>query len=151
MKDCNARQWPSPAGNVAFRNLPQAAYIELGNLAGDPECWYFWGRAGLHSEDLMRVMPALQRRLRASIATNTLEGIRAGSGGKARKQSTASELVVLPILKLAAASHGERGDAAPFLQAAPIESTIAAPKDWCPNPEHTSCLRVKGHSMTPSD
>ena len=32
-------------------------YIELGNLAGDPNCWYFWGRAGLHSENLLRVMP----------------------------------------------------------------------------------------------
>ena len=25
------------------------AYIELGNIAGDPKCWYFWGRAGLSS------------------------------------------------------------------------------------------------------
>src|SRR5580698_11246888 len=55
-------------------------YIELGNLAGDPDCWYFWGRAGLHSEDLMRVMPQLQRRLR-SISTNNPGGmVSAGSG-----------------------------------------------------------------------
>ena len=35
-------------------------YIQLGNLAGDPECWYFWERAGLHSADLMRVLPDSQ-------------------------------------------------------------------------------------------
>jgi hypothetical protein len=43
---------------------PAGVYIQLGNLAGDPHCWYFWGRAGLHSEDVRRVMPQLQRRLR---------------------------------------------------------------------------------------
>src|ERR1700735_1123838 len=43
---------------------PAHSYIELGNLAGDPACWYFWGRAGLRSEDVMRVMPGMQRRLR---------------------------------------------------------------------------------------
>jgi hypothetical protein len=30
---------------------------ELGNLAGDPNCWYFGGRAGLHSENLLCVIP----------------------------------------------------------------------------------------------
>jgi len=38
-------------------------YIELGNLAGDPACWYFWGRAGLHNENLLRVLPELRERL----------------------------------------------------------------------------------------
>src|SRR6202041_2984143 len=45
---------------------PSHNYIEIGNLAGDPGCWYFWGRAGLRSEDVMRVMPGMQRRLRRS-------------------------------------------------------------------------------------
>src|SRR2546430_13542717 len=31
---------------------PANIYIQLGNITGDPECWYFWGRAGLHSGDL---------------------------------------------------------------------------------------------------
>src|SRR5207248_4074296 len=30
---------------------PANIYIQLGNITGDPECWYFWGRAGLHSGD----------------------------------------------------------------------------------------------------
>src|SRR5579862_4638584 len=47
---------------------PSHSYVELGNLAGDPECWYFWGRAGLRSEDVMRVMPDMERRLRRTRA-----------------------------------------------------------------------------------
>src|SRR5207249_6287938 len=38
-------------------------YIQLGYLAGDPDCWDFWRRAGLRSEDLMRVVPAIRERL----------------------------------------------------------------------------------------
>src|SRR5882724_6185693 len=26
---------------------PSHVYIEMGNLAGDPLCWYFWGKSGL--------------------------------------------------------------------------------------------------------
>src|ERR1700720_2404078 len=43
---------------------PANIYIQLGNITGDPECWYFWGRAGLQSDDLMRVLPAVRTRLR---------------------------------------------------------------------------------------
>src|SRR5260370_28477523 len=42
---------------------PDRAYIELGNLAGNPKCWYFWGCAGLNSETLLRVMPETRERL----------------------------------------------------------------------------------------
>src|ERR1700758_4863005 len=42
-------------------------YIELGNLAGDPACWYFWGRAGLQNENLLRVMPQLRQRLQKNL------------------------------------------------------------------------------------
>jgi len=55
------------------------AYIELGNLARNPKCWYFWGRAGLHSENLLRVMPKMRDRLQTSTFAN-LEIARAGSG-----------------------------------------------------------------------
>jgi transcriptional regulator with XRE-family HTH domain len=42
--------------------VPADVCIKLGNLAGDPLCWYFWGRAGLRSEDVMRVLPAARDR-----------------------------------------------------------------------------------------
>ena len=129
---------------------PADIYIELGNIAGDPDCWYFWGRAGLHNEDLMRVMPGLQRRLRSLHKTADSEIVTAGSGNKKIvKSAKESQLVALPLLKVVAATHGEKGDAGAVLQTAPIERIIAAPKDWCPNPSQTSCLRVQGNSMMP--
>ena len=60
---------------------PSHAYIELGNLAGDPDCWFFWSRAGLRNEDLMRVVPGLRRRLK-KIAMPAFEIVAAGSGGE---------------------------------------------------------------------
>ena len=40
------------------------AYLRLGKLMGDPLCWFFWGRAGLSTADVMRVLPKASRRLR---------------------------------------------------------------------------------------
>ena len=40
------------------------AYLRLGKLMGDPLCWFFWGRAGLTTADVMRVLPKAGRRLR---------------------------------------------------------------------------------------
>src|ERR1700686_5368742 len=31
------------------------SYIQLGNVAGEPQCWWFWGRAGFSSTDLSRM------------------------------------------------------------------------------------------------
>jgi SOS-response transcriptional repressor LexA len=123
---------------------PSHSYIEIGNLAGDPRCWYFWGRAGLRSEDIMKVMPGMQKRLRQ---TQDFEIVTAGSG--TRKLTGKLQLVAVPLLKTIAAAHGQKGDDIPFLHDAPVESMIAAPKEWCPNPASTSCLRVRGHSMVP--
>src|SRR5229473_164825 len=62
---------------------PSHTYIELGNIAGDPLCWYFWGRAGLSRQDLLRVVPRLQERLRQAQMPR-LEIVSAGSGAKAK-------------------------------------------------------------------
>jgi len=121
------------------------SYIELGNLAGDPLCWYFWSRAGLRKEDLMRVMPRLRRRF-SQTGGIRLQMATAGAG---RKKLSVPELVAIPVLKVVAASHGEKGDSAAILNDASVESMIAAPKDWCPNPSATTCLRVQGNSMSP--
>ncbi|HEX4076107.1 MAG TPA: S24 family peptidase [Candidatus Acidoferrales bacterium] len=129
---------------------PQArGYIELGNLAGDPDCWNFWARAGLRTEDLMRALPRFRSRLRKA-ALPDFRIVIAGSGGpKVKKGRGKHELVAIPLLRVVAASYGEQGDTTPSLHGAPVESMIAAPRDWCPNPAATSCLRVRGDSMNP--
>ena len=121
-------------------------YIELGNLAGAPLCWYFWGRAGLRAEDLMRVVPRLGRQFSRPPPTIDFQIAHAGSGGK---ELSTPQLVAIPLLKVAVASHGGRGDSSTLLHDAPVESIIAAPKEWCPNPSTTTCLRVRGNSMMP--
>ena len=126
---------------------PSHTYLEMGSLAGDPLCWYFWERAGLSKADLLRVMPRLQARLR-KLQTPKLEIVTAGSGAK-RKRNNKLELVAIPLLKIVAAALGEKGDGQALLPDAPVESMLAAPKSWCPNPATTSCVRVRGGSMSP--
>ena len=125
---------------------PAHGYIGLGNLARDESCWYFWERAGLRSEDVLRVLPTAQQSTRASALQN-FEIVSAGSGPK--KSTKKHELVAVPLLKVAAGSLGKVGDNLTMLGEAPVESMIAAPKDWCPHPDYTTCLRVRGNSMLP--
>jgi SOS-response transcriptional repressor LexA len=124
---------------------PSHSYIELGNLAGDPDCWFFWGRAGLRSEDLMRVLPKLRERFPQPRLQN-FQFVHAGSTSMKPEKS---QLVAIPLLKVVAATNGEKGDNVPILHEAPIESIIAAPEEWCPNPTSTYSLRVRGNSMNP--
>jgi SOS-response transcriptional repressor LexA len=124
---------------------PANIYIQLGNLTGDPECWYFWGRAGLTSEDLMRVLPAIRSRFRRD-RVPSLQVVQAGVP-MARKPP--NNLVAIPLLPVVAATHGGKGDPVDSLDQVHPESMLAAPTDWCPNPGHTSCLRVHGRSMMP--
>jgi transcriptional regulator with XRE-family HTH domain len=121
------------------------SYLELGTLAGDPLCWYFWGRAGLRTEDVMRVLPKREERFGHAGLIN-LRRVHAGSGAR---NATEPKLVAIPVLKATVPSHGGRGDSATQLHDAPVESMIAAPIDWCPNPNSTTCLRVQGDSMKP--
>src|ERR1700678_4813797 len=57
-----------------------AMLIRLGNLAGDPLCWFFWKRAGLRLSDVTRVLPAVRRRF-AESQVPQVQFVRAG--GKA--------------------------------------------------------------------
>ena len=58
--DCSAMtvsRWEK--GRVA----PSAHYyIELGKLAGKPDCWFYWEKAGLQSSDVVRVLPERERK-----------------------------------------------------------------------------------------
>jgi SOS-response transcriptional repressor LexA len=124
---------------------PANVYIQLGNLTGDPECWYFWGQAGLSSDDLMRVLPAVRSRKRQDHMVR-LQVVHAGTRQQIKH---AEELVAIPVLPVVAATHGGTGDSVEKLGQVPPDSMLAAPSNWCPNPAHTSCLRVRGRSMMP--
>jgi SOS-response transcriptional repressor LexA len=72
----------------------------------------------------------------------------AGSGAKTRSKKK-TQLVAVPLLSVHAGTLGDVGDKTLDLNKAPAEDMIAAPAAWCPNPASTSCLRVKGMSMSP--
>ena len=124
---------------------PANVYIQLGNLTGDPECWYFWARAGLRADDLMRILPAVRSRLRK----DRLPGLQVVQAGAHRGLKGPDNLIAIPVLPVVAATHGGKGDPADILDQVRPESMLAAPSEWCPNPAHTSCLRVHGRSMMP--
>jgi DNA-binding XRE family transcriptional regulator len=126
-------------------------WIQLGNLAGDPDCWLFWSRAGLKSADVSRMFPEGRRSV-GKAPTPEFEIVVAGSGKKTRKfrkLPPRMRLVAIPVLPVLAATRGETGHLNADLDHAPAEAMIGAPEMWCPNPADTSCLRVKGSSMTP--
>jgi len=118
------------------------AYIKLGKLAAGQERWHFWEGAGLTKTDIQNEI-ALPRG-----AFSDVEVVLAGSGAKKGVMQKA-QLVAIPLLQVHAGSHGEEGDHVLDLSQSPREEAIAAPVSWCPNPESTSCLRVKGKSMAP--
>src|SRR5260221_4593932 len=125
---------------------PAHGYIALGNIAKDASCWLFWERAGLRSENVLRVLPATEKKT-TKFMSEEFEVVAAGAGS--RKQTKKVHLVAVPLLKVAAGSRTEQGDKRHILHDAPVESFLAAPTDWCPNPAFTSCLRVRGNSMAP--
>jgi SOS-response transcriptional repressor LexA len=125
-------------------------FIQLGNMAGQPECWLFWARAGLKSSDLRQMFPANRTSLRAKNSLD-FEFVHAGGGLKRLRPKGAPKLqmVALPLLEIHAGTIGQAGGQFADFDSAPSEEMIAAPAFWCPNPAQTNCLRVKGTSMSP--
>ena len=128
---------------------PAQCWIQLGNLAGDAECWSFWSRAGLRSADISRMLPEGRSSL-SKAQHPEFEIVVAGSGKKTSKPSTKMKLVAIPVLPVRAATPGQTGDQQVNFDHVAAEAMIAALDMWCPNPADTSCLRVKGSSMSPS-
>jgi phage repressor protein C with HTH and peptisase S24 domain len=122
-------------------------YVELGKLAGKQDCWFYWGRAGLQSSD---VMPVLTERERKQISTypDQMELAAAGSGAR-QEIPRKSKVVPIPVLQATVGTHGGQGDRHGNLSYIPAREVLGAPVEWCPNPGYTSLLRVRGHSMEP--
>jgi len=125
---------------------PSELYIRLGVIAGDPLCWFFWGRAGLSTADVMRVLPIAGRRLRQGRIAN-VQVVHAGV--ESTTPLDPASFVAIPLLPVRAATPGAEGDKVPDLDQLKPEAMWAAPADWCPNPAATISLRVVGNSMAP--
>ena len=123
-------------------------YVELGKLAGKQDCWFYWGRAGLQSSDVIPVLNERERRQYPAGPEDQMDLAAAGIGAKqegARKQ----RVVSIPVLQATVGTHGGQGDRHGNLNYIPAREVMGAPLEWCPNPSYTSLLRVRGHSMEP--
>jgi SOS-response transcriptional repressor LexA len=125
------------------------AYLRMGNLAEQSASNWFWTRAGLKSSDLSRMFPEGSGVLRREDFPD-FEIVVARSGGKRPAAKTKPKLVAIPLLAVHAGTHGAKGDQVVDLDQAEVSEMIAAPAQWCPNPATTSCLRVRGASMSPT-
>ncbi|MBZ5641900.1 MAG: LexA family transcriptional regulator [Acidobacteriia bacterium] len=125
-------------------------YIQLGNLADDRYCWDFGARAGLQRSDLAQMFPSAQP---DSQAKKLLDFDIVHAGGAAtregRKKALRPKLVAIPLLDIHVGTLGQEGGPFTDLTSASVKQVIAAPAMWCPNPDHTNSLRVKGTSMSP--
>ena len=123
-------------------------FIQLGNIAGQPECWLFWSRAGLRSSDLRQMLPGAQAIARTTTSAD-FEIVRAGSGVKGKRGTPKLQMVAVPLLDVHAGTIGQEGGQFADFDNVAVKEMIAGPAFWCPNPAQTNCLRVKGTSMTP--
>ncbi len=113
-------------------NEPEAAfYIHMGTLAGDPDCWYFWQRAGLPASDLKR---ALRKSKTAKAPQAALTDL---------------EQYAVPVVALTAGTSLP-GDSDPNVEHSPAVAKVMAPPEWSQNIQNLRCLRVKGEGMAPS-
>jgi len=123
-------------------------YIELGKLAGKQDCWFYWGRAGLQSSDVIRVLTERERKQFPARMEEQMELAAAGGGAK-HEAARKSRLVPIPVLQATVGTHGGQGDRHDNLSYIPAREVLGAPAEWCPNPGYTSMLRVRGRSMEP--
>jgi hypothetical protein len=127
---------------------PAQCFIHLGNLSGEPECWWFWARAGLRPAHISRKLAGVRSVLQRAKFPD-FEIVVAGSGRKRAGGSKKVKLIAIPVLPVHAATRGQKGDDDIDLAQVSPDEMIAAPSIWCPNPAETSCLRVRGSSMNP--
>jgi len=120
-------------------------FIQLGNLGNKAEGWFFWEMAGIQPAKMMEALSSTFR-AKGVLDFPTLSVSRAGPGANRREQD---RVVGLPLLKAVIGTHGVPGDKRTSLRTIPSSELIGAPASWCPNPDYTSLLRVKGHSMEP--
>jgi len=116
-------------------------FIQLGNLGDRTQAWFFWERAG--------IQPAKMADALSAVSTSR----RSGTSQKGRRQrnlddSRRSGSVSVPLLKGFVGAHGVPGDRR-SLRTIPDKGMLSVPAKWCPNPEYTSVITVRGRAMEP--
>lgn len=122
---------------------PANILIRLGTLSKPDDCWFFWRLAGLSTPDVIRVLPIARKRFVAEVPFLKLV---------ARtniKDLGHSGLVGIPLFPLRSTADQEKGLWDCDFDSTCPERFLAAPREWCPNPVATLCLRIQGSAMEP--
>lgn len=130
------------------RKQPDAAScIKLGKLAGHPDCWFWWGRAGLTEDELLASAPEIEARLLDLRMAGRYPEITIVSGPRIKGSGPgkpSSGFVMLPLLVDPAATGRPR-----LVEERDVEDFFVFPRSWVPHPETTTLMRVGDNSMAP--
>lgn len=118
-------------------------YVALGNLAGPPEAVYFWERAGM---DVASLPESNLRRVQWSLQTHLQDFTVIGG---AVKKPLGGSAVAIPLLNVAVYGDPVAPRENVVLSEADVENVLLAPVDWCPHPESTIGMHLRGDSMMP--
>ena len=130
------------------RKQPDAASsIALGKLAGFPECWFWWERAGLTEDDFLAAVPEIEARLLDLRMAGRYPEISIVSGPRIRgsgQEKPRSGFVMLPLLMDPAAAARPR-----LIEEEDVEEFFVFPRSWVPQPETTTLIRLGDDAMAP--
>ena len=117
-------------------------FIQLGNLGNRTHAWFFWEMAGIQPAKMADALTAASRSRRSSevLQKRSFHPNVDGSGGSGN--------VSVPLLKGFVGAHGLRGDRR-SLRTIPAKGSISVPAKWCPNPDYTSVIPIRGHALEP--
>jgi phage repressor protein C with HTH and peptisase S24 domain len=118
-------------------------YIQLGNLGNNTQAWFFWERAGIQPAKMVGAL-----RGTSGFRKSDADPRKKSSPTVNKDANNGSMNVSVPLLKAFVAAYGLEGDKR-SLRTIPAKETISVPAKWCPNPDYTSLLPVKGHTMEP--
>ncbi len=117
-------------------------FIQLGNLGDPTQAWFFWEMAGIQPAKMASALTSVSKSRRSSEALEKTVHQPDGDDG------AASDNVSVPLLKGFVGAHGIPGDRRSW-RTIPAKATVSVPAKWCPNPDYTSLIPVKGHSLEP--
>lgn len=124
-----------------------AQYLVLGKLAGPPEGWFFFRRAGLSDSDIYPFMADVQDRVLSRIEGKRIQPIKvvprdAIKGGRRKAMEVGH--VAIPLLSDPTAAGSPR-----IIDEQVIERDIVVPAEVVRHPLDTVCIKVSGDSMAP--
>ena len=130
-------------------NAPSPSnFIQMGALAGDPDCWFFWQEAGLSREALEPALVSLSQRLLKSHSSGITKADDPSAGvlviEESRRPAKRRNQFEIPLLK-----PGRPLSRPARLEKDSIQEMITISSKLVPTPDETVCITVQTDTMKP--